>query len=164
MINFPFREVLVSLMRGVKNRPETVEKAVQLYAIEGSYTEVGRQLGIARQTATDLIDHGVEFSEFRQRIEQGYIVEAWNTVTAAHRALHDQLSNSEYVGKLTAIELSQIISQLHKTVTNVANHIVAVQTVMVTDTPDDLEREAYAYIGLQYGLTVEQVKEKLTKV
>lgn len=151
-------------MRGAITKPELKEKVMQVYAVEGSYAEVGRQLGIAKQTAYDLIQHNLDIGQFRTEIEQAYIVQAWNTVTAAHRALHDQLSNPEYVGRLSAVELSGIIAQLHRTVTNVAEHVTAIQVNMVADSAEDLESAAYEYVAMQHNMTVKTVKERLTKV
>jgi len=149
------------MARGVKTKPEIVEKAIQLFAIEGSYSEVGRQLGIARQTTSDLIENNIEFSEFRQQVEQHYIVEAWSTVTATHKALHALISDPEYISTLSALDLTMVIEKLHRTVTNVANHIMAIQVKIGGDSDEDVESAAFEYVASRCDKSVSQVKELL---
>lgn len=151
-------------MRGVKTPPKLKEKAIALYATNPDYSAVARHLGIARKTTEDLIKEGIDFAEFRQEVQQHYIVEAWESITTSHKALQARLEDKEYISSLSAVDLVMIVEKLHRTVTNVATQIIAIQQTLVPDSSEDLAIAAWDYVASETGHTIEEAKELLSKV
>lgn len=150
-------------MRGRKTEPELREKAITLYALEGDYAKVGRLLGLAKQTVKQLVDNETNFGQLRTEVEQMYIIRAWNSVISAHDALSDKLNDVEYVSTLSAYKLSEILVNLHSTITNVANHMMQIQVNVIVpgDDAKTIEDAAYQFIADKHGLSIEELKNRL---
>lgn len=151
-------------MRGSPTPIRVREKALALLATGENYSSTARLLELSKHTVKDFAHNKTEFAQIRSDIEQHYIIEAWNSVISGHNELLRRLRDKKELSSISSIELATIIEKVHRTVTAVAANVIAIQATMITDNSDDIEKEAYSYIGQQYGLTVEQVKEKLSKV
>lgn len=152
-------------MQGRSTPPMIKEKALALYATTRSYQEVGEQLKLNRSTIHGLVANAVDFEQFRTETGQAYIIRAWQKIEKLQEKLNQKIDESN-LDDVSIDSLVNAITRLHQTVTNATSYIVNVnqQVNAIVDNSDDIEKEAYSYIGQQYGLTVEQVKEKLAKV
>lgn len=149
--------------RGSKTSNRVREKALALVAVEGNYETVGRMLKMSARTVKELADKDQGFAEVRAEIEQGYIIEAWGNISIGSRLLNEKLRDADYTDKLSIRALSEVLVNLHNTVSNVATHMMAIQVNVGVqcDNPEDIDRAAYLYIANKHRLSIEEVKERL---
>ena len=151
--------------RGVRVSNRIREKALALIVTEGNVSSVGRMMNIANQTLSDWSREEDKFGSFREEIEKAYIVEAWGNVAEASRLMKLKLADPEFTDKLSIRALSEVLVNLHNTVSNVATHMLAVQVNVnvATDKAEDIELATLTYMADKYNLSTDEVISRLTR-
>jgi predicted transcriptional regulator len=103
------------------------------------------------------------FDELRREIEQSYIIEAWGSITKAADLMREKLNNTEFTDKISIRALSEVMVNLHNTVSNVAQHMMAIQVNINTtvDKTEEIEAGAFLYVADKAGMSIQEVKQRL---
>jgi hypothetical protein len=135
-----------------------------MVAIEGNSTAVARMLNMSARTLQQWQGESKEFADVRAEIERAYIIDAWSNISKGSELMMEKLNNTEFTDKMSIRALSEVLVNLHNTVSNVATHMMAIQVNvnLEKDQPEAIEQAATQFLADKYGLTVEEVTKRLT--
>ena len=150
--------------RGVKTLPSIREQAIALVATGQNYSNTSKLLELSKNTVRQIVNQDTSLSEIRSDIETHYIIEAWQSVIAGHNELLRRLNDKDELSIVSSLELATIIEKVHRTVTAVAQNVIAIQASIHTDTTGDLDTAAWDYVASETGHTIEEAKRLLSKV